>query len=144
MKKYLFVASVMLALTACTGKSGNTVAADTEASASSTGELPVFKFDQETYNFGKISEGDKVTHEFKFKNTGTAPLIISDAMASCGCTVPEFPTEPIAPGKEGKIKVVFNSAGKIGKQNKVVTLTSNAEPQKTALYLVGEVLEKNK
>ena len=97
-------------------------------------------FEKSTFNFGKIKQGEKVTHEFKFTNSGTDPLIISDASASCGCTVPAFPKEPIAPGKDGIIKVVFDSEGKDGMQNKVVTITSNASQPITEIYLQGEIV----
>ena len=99
-------------------------------------------FEKSSYDFGKIHEGDKVAHDFEFTNKGTEPLIISDASASCGCTVPEYPKEPIAPGKDGIIKVVFNSEGKPGMQHKVVTLTSNSNPATTEIYITGEVKAK--
>lgn len=91
------------------------------------------------YSFGKIKEGDKVTHSFTFKNTGNKPLIITEAHASCGCTVPEKPEKPIAPGETGVIKVVFNSSGKSGHQEKSITVNSNAKPHFTDLKLIGEV-----
>lgn len=99
----------------------------------------VISFESNNYDFGKIKEGDKVTHEFKFTNSGATPLIISNATATCGCTIPEYPEEPIKPGEAGVIKVVFDSSGKSGMQNKVVTLTTNANPSSTELYLTGEV-----
>jgi Protein of unknown function (DUF1573) len=91
------------------------------------------------YKFGSIKEGDKVTHSFTFKNTGKNPLIITEAHASCGCTVPEKPEKPIAPGETGVIKVVFNSSGKSGHQEKSITVNSNAKPHFTDLKLIGEV-----
>lgn len=99
-------------------------------------------FEKNSYDFGQIKEGEKVAHEFKFSNNGSVPLIISNATATCGCTVPEYPKEPIAPGSAGLIKVVFNSEGKVGMQNKVVTITTNANPPTTELYLTGEVKNK--
>lgn len=99
-------------------------------------------FAENSFDFGKISEGDKVTHDFVFTNKGSEPLIISDASASCGCTVPEYPKEPIAPGKDGIIKVIFNSEGKPGMQHKVVALTSNSNPASTEIYITGEVEPK--
>jgi hypothetical protein len=92
-----------------------------------------------SFDFGQVKAGTKVTHEFEFKNNGTSPLIISDAKASCGCTVPDYPKAPIAPGETGKIKVVFDSSGRTGTQHKVVTVTSNAIPPLTEVYLTGEV-----
>ena len=89
-----------------------------------------------------MNEGDKVSYEFKFKNVGKSPLIISSASASCGCTVPDYPKAPIAPGGEGVISVVFNSEGRPGMQNKIVTVTANTIPQYTELNILGSVLAK--
>ncbi|MBS1512254.1 MAG: DUF1573 domain-containing protein [Bacteroidetes bacterium] len=94
------------------------------------------------YNFGTITEGEKVQFSFRFKNTGTNPLVIFNAHGSCGCTVPEIPEKPIAPNEEGFLKVVFNSAGKKGHTEKEVTVNSNAVPGFTTLKLVGEINEK--
>jgi hypothetical protein len=101
--------------------------------------LPVVTFEKETHDFGKIVQGEKISFSFKFKNTGNADLIISDAKGSCGCTVPKFPKEPIQPGKDGVIEVTFNSEGKSGKQNKSVTLITNAIPNTKVLTITGEV-----
>lgn len=91
------------------------------------------------FQFGTIKQGDKVEHVFKFKNTGKNPLIISSAKGSCGCTVPEYSKEPLAPGKIGEMKVVFNSAGKMGQQSKPVTVLANTEPNSTRVTLNGMV-----
>ncbi len=98
-------------------------------------------FEESTYNFGTVTEGEKVERIYKFKNTGNDPLVISNAQGSCGCTVPQWPKEPIAPGKSGEIKVVFDSKGKAGKQNKTVTITANTEPATTTINITGEVLK---
>jgi hypothetical protein len=100
---------------------------------------PEFKFDVEEYNFGTIKQGDKVTYDFKFNNSGKDALVISEAHGSCGCTVPEWPKEPIAKGSAGKIHVEFNSAGKQGMQDKTVTITSNAKGGQKVLHLKGNV-----
>ncbi|MEO8109459.1 MAG: DUF1573 domain-containing protein [Ginsengibacter sp.] len=91
------------------------------------------------YNFGKVTDGEKVEYSYRFKNTGKHPLIVSSAVASCGCTVPEKPEEPIKPGETGFLKVVFNSTGRVGPVHKDVTVTSNAYPQFPVLQLTGEV-----
>lgn len=98
-----------------------------------------FKFEQEEYDFGKIKQGESVTYEFKFKNVGKEPLIISEAHGSCGCTQPIFPKEPIMKGKDGVIKVTFNSAGKMGVQDKTVTITSNSKTPSKILHIKGNV-----
>ncbi len=87
---------------------------------------PVISFKDKLYDFGVISRGDTVEHTFYFENIGTAPLKILSARGSCGCTVPKYSREEIAPGEKGEVFVRFNSAGKSGMQNKTVTLVTNA------------------
>jgi hypothetical protein len=77
---------------------------------------------------------------FKFKNTGDKPLIISNAQGSCGCTVPDYPKEPVAPGASAEIKVKFNSKGKKGQETKFVTLTANTDPAETRLTIKANVI----
>ena len=87
------------------------------------GPLPTMEFTETVHDFGKITEGEVVTKVFKFKNTGEAPLIISNATSSCGCTVPSYPKDkPVAPGEEGEITVKYNSRGKKNQDNKVVRI----------------------
>jgi hypothetical protein len=102
----------------------------------------VLSFKTLEYNYGKITQGEVVTHEFVFTNSGKEPLTISNAQGSCGCTVPVWPKEPIAVGKTGVIKVTFNSAGKMGAQDKTVTLTSNNKDGVVVLHMKGEVTAK--
>lgn len=83
------------------------------------------KFNKVEHDFGTINQSDKVEYTFKFTNTGKNDLIISNAVGSCGCTVPEYPKEPIKPGKQGKMKVIFNPAGKTGMQTKTITVNAN-------------------
>ena len=101
---------------------------------------PNIKMLETSYNFGEIQQGESVTHDFILKNTGNADLIISAAKGSCGCTVPEWPKTPIAKGEVAVIKVTFNSAGKSGKQNKTVTLVTNAIPNTKVLTINGNVI----
>jgi hypothetical protein len=98
-----------------------------------------FKFNEEEYNFGTIKQGESVTHDFQFTNTGSEPLIINKAEGSCGCTVPTYPQQPILKGQTAVIKVTFNSTGKSGIQDKTVTLTSNAIQNPTILHIKGTV-----
>lgn len=86
-----------------------------------------FKFDNTTHDFGTIPEGPQVTHFFEFSNTGKEPLVIQNVTASCGCTTPDWPKQPILPGKKGKIKVVYNTSGRVGPFNKEIFIQSNAE-----------------
>lgn len=97
-------------------------------------------FEFTSWDFGKITQGDKVSKAFKFKNTGTEDLIISNARGSCGCTVPSYPKEPIPPGQEGEIMVEYNSKGKKGMQRKTVTITANTTPNRTVLNISSEVI----
>ena len=120
--------------------------AQTSAAASATGATkvsgPQIQIDQPKYDFTSVVQGGMVNHTFKFKNVGTAPLIISNIQVSCGCTTPEFPKDtPIAPGKTGTITAHFNSAGKFGMQNKVLTIESNSVGGTATVALVGEVKE---
>jgi len=88
---------------------------------------PVITWEKATHDFGDITQGDKVEHVFKFTNTGTEPVVITNVQVTCGCTLPKsWPRDPILPGGKGEIAVAFNSTGKSGKQNKVVTVVSNA------------------
>lgn len=100
-------------------------------------------FSEKSFNFGDITQGEKVEHVFAFENTGTEPLIISDVKTTCGCTAPEWPREPVIPGGKAKIKVVFNSAGKMGMQNKVITVMSNAVNNPERVKIVTNVLPRN-
>lgn len=99
-------------------------------------------FDDTKHDFGTITEGDKVTHGFHFKNIGEHPLLISRAVASCGCTIPSYPKEPIPPGGEGEIMVEFNSTNRVGEQIKNVLVYSNAQEEAMSIGFVVEVKEK--
>ena len=101
--------------------------------------MPEFKFDVEEYNYGTIEQGKSVTYEFKFTNIGKEPLVISGAQGSCGCTVPEYPKEPLKKGEKHSIKVTFNSTGKSGMQDKTVTIKSNAKGGDKVLHIKGNV-----
>jgi Protein of unknown function (DUF1573) len=102
--------------------------------------LASFKWVETEHSFGKIKQGKPVTAEFKFTNSGQAPLIIANARGSCGCTGVDYPKEPISPGASGVIKATFNAAS-AGPFNKTVTVESNAEGGSTLLTITGEVVE---
>lgn len=107
--------------------------------AKSKDNVPVLKFESDTHDFGNIIEGEKVSFAYSFKNVGNATLVIRAAQGSCGCTVPEYPKDPIPPGGEGVINVTFNSEGKEGRQDKTVTIISNTMPNTYTLNVVGNV-----
>ncbi|GAA3996140.1 hypothetical protein GCM10022408_03420 [Hymenobacter fastidiosus] len=102
----------------------------------------VLKFDKELHDFGNVAEGTMATHEFRFKNTGTQPIIIANVQASCGCTTPDWTKTPVMPGKYGMVKAVYSSVGRPGVFNKTVTVTSNASTPSTVLSIKGNVLDK--
>ncbi len=106
----------------------------------SAARKPTMDFKDTVHEFGTIHEGETVNHEFTFTNNGKTPLIITNAVGSCGCTVPEFPHDPVEPGKSGIIKVTFNSRGKSGHQEKSVTITTNTVRGLGMLYIKGEVV----
>lgn len=95
-------------------------------------------FANETFDFGTVKKGEKVEHSYTFTNTGEEPLIISNAKASCGCTVPTWPKEPIAPGETAEIPVIFDAKSP-GNQTKTITVTANTTPPQTRLTIKGQV-----
>lgn len=99
-------------------------------------------FEEKSWNFGDIRDGDIVNHDFKFKNVGNAPLEVKNVTATCGCTQPSFPFLPIEPGEEGTISVTFNSTGKINEQRPTVTVITNGKPSIVKLSLEGMVRPK--
>lgn len=104
-----------------------------------TGPTTQMTFDNDEFEFGMIEQGEKVQHIFRFTNTGSRPLVISNATGSCGCTVPNWPKAPIGPGETGAIVAEFNSKGKMGMQNKTITITANTNPPQTLLHIKGEI-----
>jgi hypothetical protein len=143
MKKVILLASFALVMTAC-GNATDRIESSTEVENETMMEvLPEIVFEEEFHDFGEINEGLVAEHVFSFKNEGEGPLVISIAQGSCGCTVPVWPRQPIAPGATGEIKVSFNSTGRAGKQDKRVTLTTNAVPQTKVLNITSTVIAKN-
>ena len=106
------------------------------------GKEPTMAFTKMTWDFGTITEGEVVEHEYSFKNTGSKPLLISDVKAECGCTVPVWPREPIMPGQESTIKIQFNSSNKSESINKKFTIFANTTPVKTELHFTAFVKKK--
>jgi len=113
------------------------------AQTASVAHGPVINWDNPTHDFGDIYQGDKVEHSFKFTNTGSEPLIITNVEVTCGCTVPKgWPRDPVAPGADAEINIQFDSTGKYGKQNKVVKIISNASSGTNQVLFTTNVLEK--
>ena len=116
---------------------------ETEKRLEQESVLPILKFDFDTYDFGEVTDGEIVEVDYTFKNTGESNLIIYDASASCGCTVPEYPKDKeIKPGESGVIKARFDSSGQTGKQVKSITLTTNTKNSKKIIRMSGFVINK--
>lgn len=109
----------------------------TETPTENLGEIEFEKISQE---FGDIKQGQVVNATFKFKNKGKSPVILSNVQTTCGCTVPQWTRDPIAPGKTAEINATFNSSGKMGQQNKVITVFSNAKNSQTQVSIVCNVV----
>ncbi len=104
---------------------------------------PIIAFDKKEYDFGEITEGDVVEGKFIVINKGKVDLILTEVKPSCGCTTPEWTKEAIGPGESGEIKFSFNSSGRKGKQNKSITVRSNAEKITEVVRIKGNVLAKS-
>ena len=146
---------VILAISSCKSRSDNDRPENaidpsvinnptTASSTKSKDDVPVIKFEKETHDFGTVTEGEKVSFAFNFKNVGKSDLVIRAAQGSCGCTVPEFPKDAIKPGDSGIINVTFNSAGKEGHQNKSIDIISNTMPNVVKIYVTGDVIKAEK
>ena len=142
MKKYILVLLVSSAFIACNVRRNDKVVDDAvKQSATAMLDTTMVQLIDSVYNFGKITDGEKVTFNFRFKNVGAKPLVITSTSASCGCTVPEKPERPVLPGETGFIKVVFNSKGKTGHNEKNITVMANTNPAFPQLVLTGDVTE---
>jgi hypothetical protein len=105
------------------------------------GSLPVMTFAEEKHDFGTITEGEKVSYAFRFKNTGGSDLVITSARGTCGCTVADPPKKPIKPNQEDVIHVTFDSYGKVGMNHKEVTVVTNAQPNTKVLQFTVNVMK---
>jgi hypothetical protein len=123
---------------------GSLAASPAVGQAAGESGAPVISFDQLEYDWGTVEEGVPVEHTYRFANTGTAPLVINKATATCGCTVPTWPKDPIPPGGQGEIKVVFDSRNRLQQQTKYVTITANTVPETTRLKISGVVVPSTK
>lgn len=138
------VSFALLGLSACDNATNKINAGEVDTTLVTAEGTPQFTFNEENHDFGVIDEGVKADYDFEFTNTGDAALIITNAQGSCGCTVPSWPKEPIAPGETGKIHVSFNSNGKPGNQKKTVTLNANTIPPTKLLRISAQVTPKVK
>src|SRR6185312_11708608 len=156
--KRFFIISLLLLVAAC-NNTGNTKKANTDPNQlpaslvsnphtasgldPAVAEMkPVLEFKDTLHDFGTIHEDEVVVYEFAFTNTGKSPLIISSAQGSCGCTIPDYPHDPVAPGQSGILKVSFNSAAKFGHQEKSVAVHTNSLRGTHMLYIKADVIKK--
>ena len=143
MKKIFVTLMIAAGLFACNPRKSDKVVDDKQKlTAEAVKDSTTVEIIDSLYNFGTITEGEKVDYSFRFKNSGKKPLVIINTTASCGCTVPEKPEKPIMPGETGFIKVVFNSQGKEGHNTKSITVNSNAYSPFNDLILEGTVNKK--
>lgn len=144
MKKILSIAIVVsLSITVFSCRKKGELPASAKYEAALLKDTTTIEFvDSSVAYFDTITEGDKVERTFRIKNSGNKDLLIANAFGACGCTVPEYPKEPLKPGATASIKVTFNSAGKYGEQNKSVTLVCNTIARNEMLYLKGFVKDK--
>lgn len=146
MKRLVYTVLVGLLLASCGGGNNEVISTDlvknpaSADNAESAEGLPAMTFESVLQEFGTIVQGEKARMTFEFTNTGDSQLIISSATGSCGCTVPDYPKTPIAPGESGVIEVLFNSEGKMGKQHKKVYLVANTNPSQNIVAISGNVV----
>lgn len=114
------------------------------SSAMAQSNGPVIAWEKPAYDFGDVVQGEKVEHTFKFKNTGNEPLVITNVQVTCGCTTPKgWERDPILPGESSELTISFNSSGKYGRQEKVITVVSNAvNPEGAQVLFSANVVDK--
>lgn len=141
-KLFCLFACGSLLIAACNNSAKNNNTGATAAGSgqkNEAGQSSALTFEEKVHNFGEITAGEKVEYSFKFTNTGTSPLLIEDAISSCGCTVPEWPKEPIKPGQSGYMKVIFDSHGKSGYTEKEISVKINNNDG----YVIGPKIQCN-
>ncbi len=155
MRKYTFALIMLIFASACNEKEGarknpellpaNLVQNPRSAGETPAGvleQMPVMTFPDTVHNFGRVYEGEEVTHGFTFTNTGKKPLLISGVTTSCGCTVADYPKEPVLPGESGILKVNFRSTGQTGYEEKSVAVQTNTARGTIPLYIKAEIISK--
>ena len=155
-KNILMICTALAVLSSCGNTNTNSETTAEAVTETATTETPtvantadqsvaaagVIEYEESVFDFGTVKEGDIVEHSFTFKNTGSQPVILSQVAASCGCTTPDYTKTPVLPGETGEIKVSFNSAGQTGVQQKIVTVSSNAENSVSTVQIKGTVEKK--
>ena len=141
----LMIILSMMVIVSCSGDRSRVPADVVNIPNSASGNdnqdrLPMIEFATTEHDFGKVIQGEVVTYSFKFKNTGKSDLVIANISAACGCTASEYPKDPVKPGEEKVIEVIFNSSGKQGFQNKTLTVAANTQPSNTTLTIKAQVI----
>jgi hypothetical protein len=136
MKKVLFTLGISIMMTCAVLAQEAT----TTPQPADNPNAPVITFEKTTHDYGNVTKGGDGTCEFKFKNTGIEPLILSNVQSSCGCTVPEWPREPILRGKSASIKVKYDT-NRVGPINKTITVMSNGKVASIQLRILGTVVD---
>jgi hypothetical protein len=132
---------ILLVLSAsCSREKSAEISGGNEGNGSGFGEI---RFEKTEHDLGTITQGEKVGYNFSFTNAGEGSLLITDASASCGCTVPRYSKAPVPPGESGTIEVVFDSAGRIGKQNKTITIKTNGKKKMIRLTVKANIINAN-
>ena len=143
-RHFSIVSLLLLAafLMAGCGDSSQGSKSSANTSANLADATPVAEFQKTTHDFGKIITGERVAYAFRFQNSGNSPLIITGIRSGCGCTVGDYPKDPIQPGEGGRASIVFNSAGRRGFQSESVRVLTNGEESVVTLRITAEVLDQ--
>ncbi|MDP2724075.1 MAG: DUF1573 domain-containing protein [Bacteroidales bacterium] len=144
MKHLLWMVMLVVIATSCANSGSKKISTDlvnNPSSAKTTAtDAPQIKFEKTEHDFGRIIQGERVTYQFKFTNTGQSDLLISKVSTSCGCTVGKYTKTPIAPGESDFIEASFDSSGRKGIQKKTITVLTNTQPNTTTLLIKAEIV----
>ncbi|MFW5757514.1 MAG: DUF1573 domain-containing protein [Bacteroidota bacterium] len=136
---FIFLVILSSGISSC-NFSGNDSSENTNETRAET--TPEISFEKNVHDFGKIISGERVAYGFKFSNTGNAPLLITGVRSGCGCTVGDYPEEPLLPGESGRIDVIFNSSGRTGAQSENVRVLTNATDRPINLRITAEAIQQ--
>jgi hypothetical protein len=146
MMKYLyspvFFLFISLGLIVSCNSTSKEESNNTASEEQATEQNPEIAFEKTVHDFGKIFKGERVAYSFRFANEGNSPLVISAVRSGCGCTVGDYPKDPVKPGETGKIDVVFNSAGRNGFQSESVRVLNNSSESALTLRITAEVIDQ--
>jgi hypothetical protein len=134
---YILPAIIVITLSGCRGNIKGSINPSDQSDSSGTAEIVFREYE---HDFGKVTEGEKVSYVFSFENKGTGNLVVKNAITSCGCTVPKYDTKPIPPGGTGNLEVVFDTYEKNGMQSKTISVRSNASKPVVLLKITAEVV----